>query len=167
MGLDTRLKTRVRSTSASPSGALTDSCPAASTSCTGNKKLASTAIRPARKVPARYSTMMDFMLVRWPCLWWQRAEATRKNTSMGATAFRAPTNRSPRMVMPERLFGATRASRMPTARPRQICLTRLMRFQLSRIFFKTSTSFLFGGRAPAFSIPIPFSFFTQQSPSGL
>src|SRR3546814_16982629 len=51
--------------------------------------------------------------------------ATKMNTSMGATAFRALTNRSPTMPTHEAEVGDSSASTTPATRPIKICTTRL------------------------------------------
>ena len=63
------------------------------------------------------------------------APITIKNTSTGATPFRAFTNRLPSITIPETLSPRVRARIIPMISPMIICLTRLRLFQNLTAFF--------------------------------
>jgi len=60
-------------------------------------------------------------------VWLPMAAITRTNTRIGATAFSAEMNRSPRMATESVAAGASSASAMPRTRPMAIWPMRLMR----------------------------------------
>ena len=101
--------------------------PAALVRCSvdGNRKLNTTAVKAAEKVPSRYRNRMGRMLVFCPC-WWLAIDAmTSIRTSTGATAFSAPTKRVPSSPVASAAGFDTIASRIPSTSPTRICLTRL------------------------------------------
>ena len=86
----------------------------------GNKKLATTAHKPAESVPTIYSTITVVILVLVPDLCCAIAAITRINTMSGAIALSAPTKRSPKSVKNASCFGAITASEIPMIRPMMI-----------------------------------------------
>ena len=95
-------------------------------------------------VPNTYIMMMVFID---PSAWaFAKAAITRKKTRIGATAFNAPTNRLPRMVMPAMgevpsMFGKMTPRIAPMIRNTRIRLIRLISFHLFHRAFK-GNSFL-------------------------
>ena len=92
-----------------------------------------TATTAARNVPIRYRITTRPMVLPPPSLPQARAAITRKNTSTGAIAFRALTNRVPRMPIPV-TPGTARPRIAPTIKPQIIRFTKLMLFHLLRMF---------------------------------
>ena len=146
-GLSTRFISRLVNTSVTPLGGVTSpvSVFSVKVSTMGKRRLATTAQAAATTLPTMYRTTMIFRLVFWPFPMWHRELMTRKNTRIGAIPRSAPTNRSPRMEMPE-AWGMVSPRMMPTIRPQMIRLTRLMLFHFLITFLTVS-------------IPLSLSFF--------
>jgi len=62
---------------------------------------------------------------------------TRKNTKSGATALRAPTNKSPKILITVNC-GTTSPRMIPRIKPTMIRLTRLILFHFVSKFFMSS-----------------------------
>ena len=73
----------------------------------------------------------------FPPLALARDDATSTSTRIGATAFRAPTNRFPKMLIHD-APGISRPRAAPTIRPQRIRRMRLMEFHFSMIFILVS-----------------------------
>ena len=110
----------------------------------GNRNEATTAVRAARKVAIRYSRITRPMLPE-PVLARAREAITSRNTSTGATARRAPTNRLPSSVSTP-MPGAKIPSAAPMIRPQMMRLTKLISFHFcSNAFTAPSLPLLLRG----------------------
>ena len=77
---------------------------------------------------------INFIFVFWPSPIWHNALITRKNTRIGATPFKAPTNKLPKMEIAV-ACGITKPRIIPIISPQIILLTRLMLFHVFHTFF--------------------------------
>ena len=112
---------------------------------TGNRKLAQTATAAARNVETRYRTITVPNCLPSLSLDCASALMIRINTSRGAIAFKAPTNRLPRMPMPGAVsaaLGISRARAAPMTMPITIRSTRLTLLYAFTIFISLFSSFL-------------------------
>lgn len=80
---------------------------------------------------------------------------TRKNTKIGATAFKAETNSDPSKVIAGSP-GTSSAKMVPTTKPHRMRLIKLISFQLFHNFFNVGI----------LSWEYNLSIFTQQGPCG-
>ena len=111
---------------------------------TGKMKLAQTATTAARKVEMRYRTITVPNFLPIFSLDCASALMMSMNTSSGAMAFRAPTNRVPKMPMPGAVsaaLGMSRARATPMTMPITMRSTRLTLLYAFTIFI-FSFSFL-------------------------
>ena len=129
-------------TSPMPPGAADSPAASGRTSSTGNMKDAITAVTAAANVPSRYSTTTRPMLLPAPSLPFASAPITRKNTSTGAIAFKAFTNRLPRIAIGA-AWGTATPRIAPIIRPQIIRFTKLILFHFCQIFMMTFSYFCF------------------------
>ena len=85
-GLSTILKIKSNNTVPTPFGAAEISSFTDNATSVGNKNPAITATNAAKKVPTKYNTMMDFMLVLEPTFLLAIAAITKTKINNGATA---------------------------------------------------------------------------------
>ena len=86
-------------------------------SSVGNKKLAATAVNAAKKVPNIYIISTGLTYTSLPLRCWLMAAMTKINTSIGATAFSAPTNSVPSNPNAIPIFGASQPIKTPNIKP--------------------------------------------------
>ena len=140
MGLATMLLRRPVKIAEKLSGAASEAA-SVRVMVTGKMKLAQTAMTAARKVEMRYRTITVPNFLPIFSLDCASALMMRMNTSSGAMAFRAPTNRVPRMPMPGAVsaaLGMSRASATPMTMPITMRSTRLTLLYAFTIFISLS-----------------------------
>ena len=133
-GLSTKFISSVVNTSFNPEGgawSATASMVFRPISSVGKAKLATTAVKAAKKVPKMYMINTGFT---WTWLWpwcWLTAAMTKMNTKIGATAFSAPTNKVPSKPNAIPTEGNNQPIKIPITSPIIIRGTKPMRWYMS------------------------------------
>src|SRR5690625_1024569 len=125
-GFVTTLNNSVSKTSEIPLGGAISCASVFNVKVVGKMKLTITAMNPAKNVLMTYKTMTFLTVVAFPLIWAAIALMTNTNTKIGATAFNAPTNKSPNIAIPLNVSGNNNANMSPITIPKIILVTKLI-----------------------------------------